>query len=148
MKKIIKNSQKAFTLIELLVVIAVIGVLAAGTLTAINPLQQIRRAQDTDVKNRVGQVASALQAYYTLNQYYPVDLAALVASGEIKTQATTGLQYARTAGNTCTTAPYTGCEVRVYGTLAAPLTGAANVAFCYKSSTNTSIETTVALCTP
>jgi prepilin-type N-terminal cleavage/methylation domain-containing protein len=42
-----QTSQKGFTLLELLVVIAIIGILAAITLFAINPLSQVRRSRDS-----------------------------------------------------------------------------------------------------
>ena len=76
--------QKGFTLIELLVVIAVLGVLAAGVLTAINPLKRINQAKDSQVKSDVGQLVQALQASYTQNQLYPASTGALQASGDLK----------------------------------------------------------------
>ncbi|MDP2586078.1 MAG: prepilin-type N-terminal cleavage/methylation domain-containing protein [Candidatus Levybacteria bacterium] len=81
--------QKGFTLIEILVVIAIIGVLAAVTLTAINPLKRIQQANDAGVKSDIAQIAQAMQAYYTSSSttaapYYPADVAALVTSGDLK----------------------------------------------------------------
>lgn len=63
-KKSPDSSSSGFTLIELLVVIAVIGVLAAGILIAIDPLEQIRRAQDSSTKEQTAAVGRAVEAYY------------------------------------------------------------------------------------
>lgn len=85
MKKI-KTFQKGFTLIELLVVIAVIGILAAGVLTAINPLQKMNQARDANIKNDVAQVAQAAQAYFTANAgVYPASKTVFTTDNELKT---------------------------------------------------------------
>lgn len=81
--------SKGFTLIELLVVIAVTGVLAGGTVVAINPLEKIAQAKDSTKKTTVSQLASALQSYYTMNAgKYPAMggtwIDGLVAGGEMK----------------------------------------------------------------
>lgn len=57
------QSSKGFTLVELLVVIAIIGILAAGVLVAINPLEQIRRTQDQSLITTSQQYLGALNAY-------------------------------------------------------------------------------------
>ncbi len=83
------KKRKGFTLIELLVVIAVLGILAGGVLVAINPLKRINQANDTKIKNDIGQIANAMQAYYTFHQSYPNDpggVYALVTSGDLKTE--------------------------------------------------------------
>lgn len=83
--------SKGFTLIELLIVIAVLGILAAVVLVAINPLEQLARGRDAGRKNTVGQLATAVQAYYTSrNAQYPPEtpstwINGLVSSGELKT---------------------------------------------------------------
>ena len=80
-------SSKGFTLIELLIVIAILGVLAAGVLVAIDPVEQLNRARDVSRKSSVSQLGRALQAYYTANSAYP-NVAGwnttLTTSGEIK----------------------------------------------------------------
>lgn len=63
-KKSPDSPSQGFTLIELLVVIAVIGVLAAGILLAINPLEQIRRAQDSSIKQQTASIGRAVESYY------------------------------------------------------------------------------------
>ncbi len=60
-------AKKGFTLIELLVVIAVLGILSAVVLVAINPAERLRSARDAGAKNSIGQIATALEAYFTAN---------------------------------------------------------------------------------
>src|SRR3990167_8859909 len=60
-----KKFFKGFTLIELLIVIAILGILAAAVLVAVNPAKRQRQARDSARKNDIGQMATALQAYYT-----------------------------------------------------------------------------------
>lgn len=70
--------QDGFTLIELLIVIAVLGILSAVVLVAINPVQQVRRARDSQAKSDIGQIATALETYYTdYAESYPVNLISL-----------------------------------------------------------------------
>lgn len=85
-------SSKGFTLIELLIVIAIIGVLAAGILVAIDPIEQLARGRDAGRKSTTGQLGRAFQAYYTSQGTYPLTTDwtsaaatnALVESGDIK----------------------------------------------------------------
>lgn len=56
-------TSKGFTLIELLVVIAIIGVLAGAIIVAIDPAEQIARANDAGRKTQAGQLADAMQTY-------------------------------------------------------------------------------------
>ncbi len=88
LKSMLRNfSSKGFTLIELLIVIAILGVLAAGILVAIDPVEQLARARDSSRKSSVSQLGRALQAYYTSNSAYPAVgnwESTLTASGEIK----------------------------------------------------------------
>lgn len=86
-----KLSSKGFTLIELLIVIAILGVLAAGILIAIDPVEQLARGRDSGRKASIGQLGRATQAYYTahVESTNPYPLAAgwnttLLNSGEIK----------------------------------------------------------------
>lgn len=80
-------SSKGFTLIELLIVIAILGVLAAGVLVAIDPVEQLARGRDTGRKSAATQLGRALQAYYTANSAYPAQAGwntTLLNAGEIK----------------------------------------------------------------
>lgn len=66
-----KNNAAAFTLIELLVVIAVIGALAVGAITFLNPLAQIQKANDAKRKSDLSQIQKALETYYNDYGYFP-----------------------------------------------------------------------------
>lgn len=142
MKKIIKNSQKAFTLIELLVVIAVLGVLAAGVLTAINPVKRIQQANDTKIKNDIGQIAQGMQAFYTSSStstggtpYYPGAISDIVGpTGELKITPT-GATYTITgvddAAADCAGTTKKCSEI----TISAPLNETNQGYWCWQSST-------------
>ena len=103
---------KGFTLIELLIVIAIIGVLAAGILVAIDPVDKINQANDAKVQNDVSNVGKAGERYTILHGgFYPAALTDLTAAGELKriptaptgyTYTFTALPAACTAGTTCT----------------------------------------------
>jgi len=69
-------NKKGFTLIELLIVIVILGILAAALLSAINPLEQIRKSQDTSKKSDAAELLNALERYYTTFQFYPSGSAA------------------------------------------------------------------------
>lgn len=64
-------SSRGFTLIELLVVIGVLGILAAALVATIDPVEQIKKAQDSNVKNTSVEYLNALIRYYATHQKYP-----------------------------------------------------------------------------
>ena len=105
--KTFKSSTKGFTLIELLIVIAILGVLAAGILVAIDPIEQLARGRDAGRKSVTTETGRAFQAYYTANAVYPTvaqwtNAAAtnvMMMSGEIKVIPT---QTATTPATACT----------------------------------------------
>lgn len=66
-----KRFEKGFTLIELLIVIAVIGILAVAVLSAINPLEQMRKGRDTARKSDASELLNAIERFYTSYQCYP-----------------------------------------------------------------------------
>jgi prepilin-type N-terminal cleavage/methylation domain-containing protein len=132
--------QKGFTLIELLIVIAILGILAAGILVAINPVQKINQANDANMKSNVGQIATALQAYYTTNQAYPAALADLVTAKELKVlpAAPTGYAYSYSINATP--------DVQVSFTLLAPAVAVNNI-WCWRSATGQAVAQSAA-CAP
>jgi len=104
--------QKGFTLIELLVVVAVIGVLAAGILVAIDPVDKINQANDAKVQNDVSGMGRAAEAYaVTHNGFYPKESNDLLDAGELRrvpaapsgynAYVFTSLPSPCTAGTTC-----------------------------------------------
>ena len=68
-----RSLQRGFTLIELLIVIAVIGVLAVAVLSAINPIEQIKKGNDTAKRSDSAELLNAIDRYYTTFQCYPWD---------------------------------------------------------------------------
>ena len=137
--------KKGFTLIELLIVVGVLGVLAAGVVVAINPGKRIKQANDTKIKNDVGQIATALQAYYAFNQLYPASLSVLETSGDLKKvpsgSGTTCAAYSYGRTGTCT---ITSCEAQVSCALNDPTAGLGT--WCWRSATGTAVE--AASCAP
>lgn len=134
-----------FTLIELLIVIAILGILAAAVLVAVNPAKRQKQARDSARKNDIGQLATALQAFYTTpgQGTYPAGLTALTASGDLKQIPTdpTGASYSYTINGTTT-------EAGVYILLEDP-TGTAGSVWCWQSTTGKAQERTAAgVCTP
>lgn len=90
MKKIISNAKTGFTLVELLIVIALIGALAIGLFAAIDPIEQIRRGQDTGVRNLAREFATAQNRYYTARGAFTWGNAQTTASLDtLGTQTTT-----------------------------------------------------------
>lgn len=83
--------QKGFTLIELLVVIAILGILAAGLLFTIDPLDKINSANDSTAIQTIAQLGRANDAYEVNHGNTPVAgtsvanaVTALYGAGEIK----------------------------------------------------------------
>ncbi len=112
-------SSKGFTLIELLIVIAIMGVLAAGILVAIDPVDKISAANDSRVQNDISGAGRASEAYATVhNGFYPADYPDLVTSGELKRAPVSPTGYNAytkvntpagcTAGTTCTGILFSG----------------------------------------
>lgn len=60
-----------FTLIELLVVIGILGVLAAALVATIDPFEQLKKAQDANVKNTAVEFVNANIRYYTTHNSLP-----------------------------------------------------------------------------
>lgn len=79
------KATRGFTLIELLIVIALIGILAVALLSAINPLEQLRKGRDSARKADASELLNAIERFNASYQCYPwnYDIAggACVASG-------------------------------------------------------------------
>lgn len=73
MKSYFKSFKKnaGFTLIELLVVIGILGVLAAALIATIDPFEQLKKAQDANVKNTTVEFVNANIRYYTTHNALP-----------------------------------------------------------------------------
>jgi prepilin-type N-terminal cleavage/methylation domain-containing protein len=69
--KHISRSRKGFTLIELLIVIGILGILAAGLLAALDPLEQLRRGRDTNRRRTATELVGALNRYYSVVGSFP-----------------------------------------------------------------------------
>ena len=96
-QKHLKN-QKGFTLIELLVVIGILGVLATALVTTIDPFEQLRKAQDANVKNALVEYVNANLRYYTTHNNLPWGVTA--ASGNVcPGDATAGFTLVGTDNN-------------------------------------------------
>lgn len=78
-------SSKGFTLIELLIVIAILGILAAGILVAIDPVDKINAANDAKVQNDVSNIGKAGEAYSIVQAgSFPAAIGDLLTYGELK----------------------------------------------------------------
>lgn len=56
---------------ELLVVIGILGILAAALLATINPVEQLKRAQDSSLKNIAAEYVSANVRYFSTHNALP-----------------------------------------------------------------------------
>lgn len=65
------KGKKGFTLIELLVVIGVIGILAAGLLAAIDPMEQLKKGRDTRKRSISVEFVNAVTRYYAVQGEMP-----------------------------------------------------------------------------
>jgi prepilin-type N-terminal cleavage/methylation domain-containing protein len=103
--------QSGFTLIELLVVLGILGILAAALLAAINPVEQLKKAQDTSLKNVASQYVSASVRYYSNHTALP--WFAVASGGTACNGATTTLSAVALSSLTvCTTALISDGELK------------------------------------
>ncbi len=68
-------NKSGFTLLEILLAIAILAILAAVTLSAINPIRQLSEARDSQRKNDVSELHKAVQQYFIDKGAYPADVA-------------------------------------------------------------------------
>src|SRR6476619_6900438 len=66
-----KSSSRGFTLIELLVVIGILGIMAAALVATIDPFEQLKKANDSDLQNEAVEFAGANVRYYTTHNALP-----------------------------------------------------------------------------
>lgn len=66
-----KKFTKGFTLIELLIVVALLGALAVGLLAALDPFEQLKKGNDTGVRNTAIEMQAASIRYYGIKNYMP-----------------------------------------------------------------------------
>lgn len=62
-----KFLQKSFTLIELIIVMAILAILATGLLVALDPVEQVRRGSDSNVRDQAAEITKGIQRYYAAN---------------------------------------------------------------------------------
>lgn len=127
------NWRKGFTLIELLVVMAILGILAAATIVAVNPVKNINQAKDANVKSDMAQIAHAILVYATNNPgIYPPDLQTLATSGDINPlpKQPEGTDYGYQRSSACDS---TECSCVLWGKL---YNAPAGSIWCWASGTN------------
>lgn len=59
-----EKTRKGFTLLELLITIGVLGVLAAGLLTSLDPFEQLKKGRDTNAQEASAALMYAFVGYY------------------------------------------------------------------------------------
>lgn len=70
-KQFLQMTQKGFTLVELLIVIAILGIMAAALIATIDPIEQIRKSQDVDMKEKSVEFLNANTRYFTTHNALP-----------------------------------------------------------------------------
>jgi prepilin-type N-terminal cleavage/methylation domain-containing protein len=90
------QSRSGFTLIELLIVIGILGILAAGLLAAVDPIEQLKKGRDTQRRTISVELNNALTRYYAVYGSMPWGTNAFAATpisgaaGVISTLMTAG----------------------------------------------------------
>ena len=75
------SSQRGFTLIELLVVIGILGILAAALIATIDPFEQLKKANDANVKNTAVEYVDANIRFFTTHNQMTWDFDTTCAGG-------------------------------------------------------------------
>ena len=93
------KNKKGFTLIELLVVIAIIGLLATLAVVALQNARQ--KSRDAKRVSDIKQMQTALDLFYSDNNTYPAEAAAITL-GQAATDALCGGGFVAAGDATCT----------------------------------------------
>lgn len=103
----ISSLTSGFTLVELLVVIGVLGILAAGLLATVDPLEQFRKASDSNKQQTALELVNAIQRYYANHGAFPWDVetnggnqACYDSTGNAGVSANKGVEASTASGNT------------------------------------------------
>lgn len=147
---------KGFTLLELIIAIAVMGILAAAVIVSINPNKRQNQARDAAVKSDIGQIATALQSFFTSGTAgtYPGGLSSLTVDGDLKSipfppsPGSGSYTYvpADSGGGACDGISTFCTYARVSYPLFDPLT--TGDVWCWQSLTGKGQELSLAACTP
>ncbi|OGD91017.1 hypothetical protein A3D81_00305 [Candidatus Curtissbacteria bacterium RIFCSPHIGHO2_02_FULL_40_17] len=147
-----QRNSAGFTLIELLVVMAILAVLAAVIMIAINPAKRQKQARDATRKSDIGQIANALNSYFSANSLFPAPggpassaLTALRASGDLKIIPLdpVGNEYQYLISGTGNNS-----EVALYAVLEDATSGIGNWVWCWHSASVSVGEITEGGCIP
>ncbi len=68
---ITRNHHAGFTMVELLISIGVLAILAVFALAAVNPIDQFKKARDSQRKSDLAQLQKVLEQYYQDWGHYP-----------------------------------------------------------------------------
>lgn len=82
--------NNGFTLIELIVVIGILSILAVGSIVALNPLEQFKKANDSRRKADLSQIQKAVETYYQDNGSYPSSSSVVLPLYRITTRSDVG----------------------------------------------------------
>lgn len=107
------KKNKGFTLIELLVVIGILGILAAALIATIDPFEQLKKADDSKIKNIAVEFQTANVRYYTTHGAFPWN------DSTSSNANCTGLGSANISGVTLDTANLIDCINGASGSLIA-----------------------------
>lgn len=148
------QKSPAFSLIELLIAVSILGLLAVITFSALNPAKRQNQAKDSQTRADIGQIATALSAYFTSSgrSTYPTASQGLnqLATNQDLTKVPTppagGSYEYGVSPPTCDNTPGNLCTAAyVSEPLLDPAT-AGNV-WCWESAEGKAEEETMAACT-